>query len=79
MKGIILAGGLGNPALSLTRAGHLLNDRHPEVCPIAADYPTPARSLRNSTLSNSKLQTLLGVRLASWENALDEAIGGMPD
>jgi dTDP-4-dehydrorhamnose reductase len=61
------------------RAGHLLNGRHPEVCPIAAaDYPTPARRPRNSTLSNSKLETLLGVRLASWEKSLDEALGSMP-
>ena len=61
------------------RAGHLLNGRHPELFPIAAaDYPTPARRPRNSTLSNSKLQTLLEVRLATWESALDEAIRSIP-
>jgi dTDP-4-dehydrorhamnose reductase len=60
------------------RAGHLLNGRCPEVCPIAsADYPTPAKRPRNSSLSNSKLQTRLGIRLATWEEALDQAISAI--
>ena len=61
------------------RAGQLLNGRFPQVSPIAsADYPTPAKRPRNSSLSNSKLQKRFCIRLASWEGALDEAIRLIP-
>jgi dTDP-4-dehydrorhamnose reductase len=54
------------------RAGGLLRGRHPELAPItSAEYPTPARRPCNSVLSNEKLQARFGVRLASWESALD--------
>jgi dTDP-4-dehydrorhamnose reductase len=45
----------------------------PELTPQATkDYPTPAKRPRNSVLSNQKLFDRLGVRLASWQAALDE-------
>jgi len=54
------------------RAGRLLRGRCPELAPItSAEYPTPARRPCNSVLSNEKLQARFGVRLASWESALD--------
>lgn len=54
------------------RAGGLLHGAHPEVTPISsAEYPTPARRPRNSVLSNEKLHARFGVRLQSWESALD--------
>jgi dTDP-4-dehydrorhamnose reductase len=36
------------------------------------DYPTPAKRPRNSVLSNEKLYDRFGVRLASWQTALDD-------
>jgi len=60
------------------RAGHLLHGRNPEVVAIpSTEYPTPAKRPRNSVLSNAKLHERFGVRLASWESALDEAISAI--
>lgn len=57
------------------RAGNLLEGKLPTVTPIAtASYPTPARRPQNSTLSNAKLEGQFGVKLASWENALDAVV-----
>jgi dTDP-4-dehydrorhamnose reductase len=45
----------------------------PELTPQATkDYPTPAKRPRNSVLSNRKLFDRFGVRLASWQAALDD-------
>jgi dTDP-4-dehydrorhamnose reductase len=57
------------------RAKALLNGKTPEVHPIlSSDYPTLARRPKNSVLSNGKLNSRFGVRLDSWETALDEVI-----
>ena len=57
------------------RAKALLNGKTPEVHPIlSSDYPTLARRPKNSVLSNGKLNARFGVRLASWDTALDEVI-----
>jgi dTDP-4-dehydrorhamnose reductase len=54
------------------RAGGLLGGKIPELAPIAtSEYPTPARRPRNSVLSDARLYEKFGVRLASWESALD--------
>lgn len=56
------------------RAGSLLT-KTPEVVPIAStDYPTPAARPRNSVLSNEKLAARFGVRLPTWQRALDEVL-----
>lgn len=56
------------------RAGSLLA-KTPQVMPIASkDYPTPAKRPRNSVLSNQKLESRFGVRMPSWEEALDAAL-----
>jgi dTDP-4-dehydrorhamnose reductase len=56
-----------------------LHVKPPELTPQATkDYPTPAKRPRNSVLSNEKLCARFGVRLASWQTALDdvfEALG----
>jgi dTDP-4-dehydrorhamnose reductase len=58
------------------RAGALLDGKKPKLTPIASEaYPTAARRPRNSVLSNEKLETRFGVRLSSWESALDAVIG----
>lgn len=58
------------------RAGALLDGKKPKLTPIASEaYPTAARRPRNSVLSNEKLETRFGVRLRSWESALDIVIG----
>jgi dTDP-4-dehydrorhamnose reductase len=50
-----------------------LGVRQPELQPIASDdYPTPAKRPQYSILSNQKLFDRFGVRLTSWQNALDE-------
>jgi len=50
-----------------------LNVKPPELAPQATkDYPTPARRPRNSVLSNEKVYDTFGVRLASWQKALDD-------
>lgn len=57
------------------RAATVLGVRAPELFPITtAEYPTPAARPGNSVLSNEKLFTRFGVRLAPWESALDEAL-----
>jgi len=56
------------------RAGSLLA-KTPEVLPIASkDYPTPAQRPRNSVLCNQKLESHFGVRMPTWEEALDAAL-----
>jgi dTDP-4-dehydrorhamnose reductase len=57
------------------RADALLGGRIPAVRPIASsEYPTPAKRPRNSVLSNEKLSNCFGLRLPSWEKALDGVI-----
>jgi dTDP-4-dehydrorhamnose reductase len=53
----------------------LLGGKKPKVQPIpTSDYPTPAKRPHNSVLSNGKLFEKFGVRLSSWEAALDEVL-----
>lgn len=55
------------------RAAEQLNLKAPELTPLATkNYPTPARRPRNSALSNQKLYERFGVRLGSWQAALDD-------
>jgi dTDP-4-dehydrorhamnose reductase len=55
------------------RAAAQFNMTPPELTPQATkDYPTPARRPRNSVLSNQKLYGRFGVRLATWQAALDD-------
>jgi dTDP-4-dehydrorhamnose reductase len=62
------------------RAGTLLHGKVPVVKPIvSAEYPTPAKRPRNSLLSNEKLHTRFGVRLAPWEDALDTVLLRLAD
>ena len=57
------------------RAGVLLDGKKPEVAPISSDeYPTPAKRPMNSVMSNEKLNARFGIRLASWESALDHTM-----
>jgi dTDP-4-dehydrorhamnose reductase len=57
------------------RAGNLLDGKVPVVTPItSAEYPTAAKRPQNSVLSNAKLEARFGVKLASWEGALDTVI-----
>lgn len=57
------------------RAGKLLDGKVPVVTPItSAEYPTAAKRPQNSVLSNAKLDARFGVKLASWEAALDTVI-----
>jgi dTDP-4-dehydrorhamnose reductase len=57
------------------RAATKLQVKPPELTPLATkDYPTPARRPRNSLLSNQKLYDRFGVRLASWQSALDDVL-----
>ena len=57
------------------RAGKLLGGKTPVVTPItSAEYPTAAKRPHNSVLSNAKLEAQFGVKLASWEAALDTVI-----
>jgi dTDP-4-dehydrorhamnose reductase len=57
------------------RARPMLNGKNPAVHPIPASaYLTPARRPQNSVLSNEKLYKRLGVRLAPWEQALNQVI-----
>jgi dTDP-4-dehydrorhamnose reductase len=65
----------GLAAAIFARAGKLLDGKAPEVLPIATcDYPTPAQRPHNSVLSNAKLHDQFGVRLASWQAALDSVL-----
>ncbi len=60
------------------RAPGLLGGKTPRVNPIATnDYPTPAKRPHNSVLSNKKLHHRFGVRLASWESALEEVLAAI--
>ena len=55
------------------RAAEQLDLKAPELTPLTTrDYPTPARRPRNSVLSNQRLYDRFGVRLASWQSALDD-------
>jgi dTDP-4-dehydrorhamnose reductase len=57
------------------RANSLLDRKSPVVHPIpTSKYPAPAKRPRNSVLSNEKLASVLGIRLDSWESALDEVL-----
>ena len=57
------------------RVAGLAGARQPQLTPIPSSaYPTPARRPLNSVLSNRKLYERFGVRLASWEMALDEVM-----
>jgi dTDP-4-dehydrorhamnose reductase len=57
------------------RAEKLLDGKIPQVTSITSEeYPAPAKRPRNSVLSNARLEQRFGVRLASWESALDEVI-----
>ena len=42
-----------------------------------ADYPTPARRPAYSVLDNTRLQAELGIRLPTWEVALDQCLAGV--
>jgi len=54
-------------------AEHRLHVKPPELTPLATkDYPTPAKRPHNSVLSNQKLYDRFGVRLASWQTALED-------
>jgi dTDP-4-dehydrorhamnose reductase len=57
------------------RAKTELGGKQPVVSPIlTSEYPTPARRPHNSLLSNQKINARFGVKLASWEDALDRAL-----
>lgn len=57
------------------RASVLTQGKVPAVRPVtSAEYITPATRPKNSVLSNEKLHARFGVRLASWETALDAVI-----
>jgi dTDP-4-dehydrorhamnose reductase len=57
------------------RSPGMLGGKTPSVNPIkTSEYPTPAKRPLNSVLSNEKLQQRFGVKLASWESALDEVL-----
>jgi dTDP-4-dehydrorhamnose reductase len=64
-------------------AAAILKHRPPtraaSLIPIATrDHPTPARRPANSVLDNGKLSRAFGVRLPSWEDALDAVLGRAP-
>jgi dTDP-4-dehydrorhamnose reductase len=57
------------------RAATLLNVLTPELVPIRSEeYPMPAKRPRYCVLSNQKLADRFGVRLAVWQDALDEVV-----
>lgn len=57
------------------RAQALLDGNSPAVHPIlSSQYPTAARRPQYSVLSNEKLFARFGLRLASWESALDRVM-----
>jgi dTDP-4-dehydrorhamnose reductase len=59
-------------------AASRLHLRVPELTPQATkDYPTPAKRPRNSVLSNEKLYGRFGVRLASWQTALEDVFDAL--
>jgi dTDP-4-dehydrorhamnose reductase len=60
------------------RAAAKMDVRLPELIPIGTDeYPTPAKRPQYSVLSNQKLFETFGVRLANWQNALDEVFSAL--
>ncbi|HET7102988.1 MAG TPA: dTDP-4-dehydrorhamnose reductase [Terracidiphilus sp.] len=62
------------------RAGTLLGAKVPTLTPVStSNFPTPARRPLNSVLSNQKLADRFGVRLAPWEQALDEVLGRLAE
>lgn len=61
------------------RSQSLLDGKTPKVNPIdTSTYPTPAKRPRNSVLSNQKLNRRFDVKLAPWENALDDVLTTLP-
>lgn len=57
------------------RAAAQFGVRVPELLPIdTEEYPTPAKRPLYSVLSNQKLADRFGVRLADWQDALDETL-----
>jgi dTDP-4-dehydrorhamnose reductase len=66
------------------RAAAQLHGRLPALRPIpSTEYMTPAKRPGNSVLSNDKLHARFGLRLTSWESALDAVLarlaGGGPE
>jgi dTDP-4-dehydrorhamnose reductase len=58
-----------------SRASRVLQMKVPVVHAIPTSaYPTPATRPANSVLSGDKLEKRFGVRLADWQNALDEVM-----
>ena len=56
----------------------LRGGKAPKVNPITtSSYPTPAKRPLNSVLSNEKLHRHFGLRLAPWEQALDEVLAAI--
>jgi dTDP-4-dehydrorhamnose reductase len=54
------------------RAASRMGAKAPELTPIPTEsYPTPAKRPQNSVLSSAKLASRFGVKLSSWEAALD--------
>lgn len=61
------------------RAAERLGAKTPQLTPISTEsYPTPARRPQNSVLSNAKLASRFGVKLANWETALDAVFDRLP-
>jgi dTDP-4-dehydrorhamnose reductase len=57
------------------RSRAMLGGRSPEVNPIlTSEYPTAAKRPHNSLLSNDKLFARFGIKLSSWELALDRTM-----
>ena len=54
-------------------------ERMPALIPISSsEHAAPARRPANSVLDNSKLLDTFGVRLPSWEDALEKVLGEIP-
>lgn len=57
------------------RAGSLLNGKQPHVIGVPSnEYPTAAKRPHHSVLSNALLEERFGIRLSSWEAALDHVL-----
>jgi len=53
----------------------ILEGQAPRIVPIRSqDYPSAARRPANSVLSNQKLQSVFGVHLAPWQQALERVL-----
>ncbi len=60
------------------RAAATLNLHPPELIPIKTEeFPTAAKRPRYSVLSNQKLFERFGVRLATWQEALDQVFSAL--